>query len=557
MHTHQSLWKGGKNLFYQKGGYADISEMCKHYIGGHPEARAGAVRAHRALHQLVPPAGARLRGADQPRLQRAQPLGGRAHPDVLERGEGEAPRVPHARPDLQPVPVVRGLRDGRARRGRRTRSTPASRSTRTSTSCPRRKRRRSSSCRARSTSCSTTSRRTTSSCSRATCSRKRLHRDLDRVQAQERGRRDPAAPAPVGVRAVLRHLKQGVRLSRGRAALRAPQSPAPSSSGEFLLYSLPPPSSSLSSPTSPTRRARGSRSSGSCRRASDPSGTVARLERRGPEAVGLLAWALGGSPFVAEQLIRHADWVDLLTDRRALARARGRRDVEGEIRAALERADPEGAARRAAPRPAPGGGTARAARPAPPRARRRDAAETLRARRRARGVRARGGLARAARRGRAARTAAPVPRDGLRRAGLREARRLRAQLQLGRRSRLPARHRPRCGLEASGRAAPPRVRGSARAAAHRRARRREPRRARLPRRPAAAARGRRGNDQPLARHGRRVLRDARRDLGAARADQGATGGRRLRARQGAACAACGPSSGAGPSATRSCGRCSR
>ena len=34
MHTHQSLWKGGKNLFYQKGGYADISDMCKHYIGG-------------------------------------------------------------------------------------------------------------------------------------------------------------------------------------------------------------------------------------------------------------------------------------------------------------------------------------------------------------------------------------------------------------------------------------------------------------------------------------------------------------------------------------------
>jgi glutamine synthetase len=34
MHTHQSLWKGGKNLFYQKGGYADISQTCKHYIGG-------------------------------------------------------------------------------------------------------------------------------------------------------------------------------------------------------------------------------------------------------------------------------------------------------------------------------------------------------------------------------------------------------------------------------------------------------------------------------------------------------------------------------------------
>ncbi len=34
MHTHQSLWKDGKNLFYEKGGYADISDACLHYIGG-------------------------------------------------------------------------------------------------------------------------------------------------------------------------------------------------------------------------------------------------------------------------------------------------------------------------------------------------------------------------------------------------------------------------------------------------------------------------------------------------------------------------------------------
>lgn len=34
MHVHQSLWKGGKNLFFQKGGYADISQMATHYIGG-------------------------------------------------------------------------------------------------------------------------------------------------------------------------------------------------------------------------------------------------------------------------------------------------------------------------------------------------------------------------------------------------------------------------------------------------------------------------------------------------------------------------------------------
>jgi len=34
MHVHQSLWKDGKNLFYESGGYADISQMCKYYIGG-------------------------------------------------------------------------------------------------------------------------------------------------------------------------------------------------------------------------------------------------------------------------------------------------------------------------------------------------------------------------------------------------------------------------------------------------------------------------------------------------------------------------------------------
>jgi glutamine synthetase len=34
MHTHQSLWKGGKNLFYDKKGYAGISKTCLHYIGG-------------------------------------------------------------------------------------------------------------------------------------------------------------------------------------------------------------------------------------------------------------------------------------------------------------------------------------------------------------------------------------------------------------------------------------------------------------------------------------------------------------------------------------------
>ncbi len=34
MHVHQSLWKGGKNTFYQAGTYADLSREAVHYIGG-------------------------------------------------------------------------------------------------------------------------------------------------------------------------------------------------------------------------------------------------------------------------------------------------------------------------------------------------------------------------------------------------------------------------------------------------------------------------------------------------------------------------------------------
>jgi glutamine synthetase len=34
MHVHQSLWSGKKNLFYKKGGYADLSDTAVHYIGG-------------------------------------------------------------------------------------------------------------------------------------------------------------------------------------------------------------------------------------------------------------------------------------------------------------------------------------------------------------------------------------------------------------------------------------------------------------------------------------------------------------------------------------------
>ena len=34
MHVHQSLWKNGKNLFYNEGAYGNLSDMARHYIGG-------------------------------------------------------------------------------------------------------------------------------------------------------------------------------------------------------------------------------------------------------------------------------------------------------------------------------------------------------------------------------------------------------------------------------------------------------------------------------------------------------------------------------------------
>ena len=34
MHVHQSLWRGGTNLFYDANGYGLISSTCRHYIGG-------------------------------------------------------------------------------------------------------------------------------------------------------------------------------------------------------------------------------------------------------------------------------------------------------------------------------------------------------------------------------------------------------------------------------------------------------------------------------------------------------------------------------------------
>ena len=51
----------------------------------------------------------------------------------------------------------------------------------------------------------------------------------------------------------------------------------------------------------------------------DGGSTLAELLERGPRARQALFWALGGSPFLAEQVIRHPEWAEWLTRPRVLA----------------------------------------------------------------------------------------------------------------------------------------------------------------------------------------------------------------------------------------------
>lgn len=58
MHTHQSLWKDGRNLFYDADGYAMLSATCRHYIGGllrhAPALMAFAAPTTNSYKRLVP-----------------------------------------------------------------------------------------------------------------------------------------------------------------------------------------------------------------------------------------------------------------------------------------------------------------------------------------------------------------------------------------------------------------------------------------------------------------------------------------------------------------------
>jgi glutamine synthetase len=58
MHTHQSLWKDGKPLFYDADGYAGLSQLARHYVGGllthAPAILAIAAGSTNSYKRLVP-----------------------------------------------------------------------------------------------------------------------------------------------------------------------------------------------------------------------------------------------------------------------------------------------------------------------------------------------------------------------------------------------------------------------------------------------------------------------------------------------------------------------
>ena len=116
MHVHQSISKGGKNLFHGDA-YAGLSEIGAVLHRRHHQARALAERLHELQHQLVQAPGAGLRSAGVARVLRAQPFC--VDPHSVHSG-GESARLPNrsAVPGQhgESVPGVRGDDDGGPRR---------------------------------------------------------------------------------------------------------------------------------------------------------------------------------------------------------------------------------------------------------------------------------------------------------------------------------------------------------------------------------------------------------------------------------------------------------
>ena len=111
MHTHMSMWKGGKPLFAGRE-YAGLSKLALHAVGGllkhAPAIMAFAAPTTNSYH----PPGARVRGAREPGDVEAEPFCIGAHPDVLGEPQGKAGGVPLSGPEQQRLPAIFGHDDG-------------------------------------------------------------------------------------------------------------------------------------------------------------------------------------------------------------------------------------------------------------------------------------------------------------------------------------------------------------------------------------------------------------------------------------------------------------
>ena len=118
MHTHQSLFKDGRNAFYDADDKYFLSDVGKAFIAGQlrhaREICSIFAQWVNSYKRLVP-------GYEAPVYVAwcaPQPLGARARAALPPRqGAGDAHGAALPRPGLQPVPDVRGAAAGRASRG--------------------------------------------------------------------------------------------------------------------------------------------------------------------------------------------------------------------------------------------------------------------------------------------------------------------------------------------------------------------------------------------------------------------------------------------------------
>ena len=139
MHTHQSLFRGEENAFFDGDDEYYLSDEAKGFIAGQlrhaRELSALFAPSVNSYKRLVPG----LRGAGVHRLVAAQPLRARAGAGVPPRqGEGDADGAPLPGSVVQPLPDVRGAAARGPRGDREGLRAPGRRSSATSTTSTRR-----------------------------------------------------------------------------------------------------------------------------------------------------------------------------------------------------------------------------------------------------------------------------------------------------------------------------------------------------------------------------------------------------------------------------------